>query len=99
MGAREKNFYNDIFAASGYPDEAKEIQDLYLSGKKKEAEAAIPAEYLAKNGLVGPEGFVRDRLYALREAGVTSLNVGFFDRDTASRVAECEKLRNLVDTL
>jgi F420-dependent oxidoreductase-like protein len=99
MGARSKNFYNDIFAKSGYPDEAKLIQDLYLSGKKKEAEAAIPAEYLAKNSLVGPEGFVRDNLYALKAAGVTSLNVGFAGATVEDRVAQCEKLRKLVDSL
>ena len=69
MGARSKNFYNDIFAKSGYVDEAKVIQDLYLAGDKKAAEEAIPADYLAKSSLIGPEGFVKERLYALRESG------------------------------
>ena len=48
MGARSKNFYNDIFSKSGYAEEAKLIQDLYLSGKKDAAAAAIPDDYLAK---------------------------------------------------
>ncbi|NIN40152.1 MAG: LLM class F420-dependent oxidoreductase, partial [Gammaproteobacteria bacterium] len=56
MGARQKNFYNDIFSRSGYAEEAKLIQDLYLSGDKKAAEAAIPDSYLANNSLIGPEG-------------------------------------------
>ncbi|MCX2982610.1 LLM class F420-dependent oxidoreductase [Halieaceae bacterium IMCC14734] len=99
MGARSKNFYNDIFSQSGYPDAAKEIQDLYLAGKKEEAEAAIPAEYLAKNSLIGPEGFVKDSLYALREAGVTSLNIAFAGSTVEERVKQCETLRNLVDSL
>ncbi len=99
MGARSKNFYNDIFAKSGYEEEAKQIQDLYLAGEKKAAEAAIPDEYLAKSALIGEEGFVRDRLYALRESGVTSLNVSLAGRSTEERVAQCERLRNLVDTL
>ena len=99
MGARQKNFYNDIFAKSGYPDEAKLIQDLYLSGDKKAAEAAIPDSYLEKNSLIGPEGFVRDRLQALRESGVGALNVGFVGQSRQERVQTCEKLRNLVDTL
>ena len=43
MGARGKNFYNDLACQYGYEAEAKEIQDLYLDGKKKEAEAAVPA--------------------------------------------------------
>ena len=99
MGARQKNFYNDIFRKSGYPDEAKLIQDLYLAGDKKAAEAAIPDSYLEKNSLIGPEGFVRDRLYALRESGVSALNIGFVGETRQERVQNCEKLRNLVDTL
>ncbi len=99
MGARTKNFYNDIFARSGYADEAKQIQDLYLSGEKKAAEEAIPDEYLAHSSLVGPEGFVRERLHALKESGVSSLNIGLAGQTRAERVAQCERLRNLVDTL
>jgi F420-dependent oxidoreductase-like protein len=99
MGARQKNFYNDIFSRSGYAAEAKQFQDLYLAGEKKAAEAAIPDSYLAKNSLIGPEGFVRERLYALRESGVNALNVGFLGRTTEERVRQCEVLRNLVDTL
>ena len=99
MGARSKNFYNDIFSKSGYEAEAKVIQDLYLAGDKKAAEEAIPDDYLAKSSLIGPEGFVKERLYALRESGVTSLNVSFAGADAAERAAQCENLRNLVDSL
>jgi F420-dependent oxidoreductase-like protein len=99
MGARSKNFYNDIFSKSGYAEEARIIQDLYLAGEKKAAEEAIPDDYLAKSSLIGPEGFVRERLHALRESGVTSLNVRFAGADAAERTAQCEKLRNLVDSL
>jgi len=99
MGARSKNFYNDIFSKSGYVDEAKIIQDLYLAGDKKAAEEAIPADYLAKSSLIGPESFVKERLYALRESGVTSLNVNFAGQNAEERVAQCEKLRNLVDSM
>ena len=56
MGARSKNFYNDIFSKSGYAEEARIIQDLYLAGEKKAAEEAIPDDYLAKSSLIGPEG-------------------------------------------
>ena len=66
--------YNDIFSKSGYAAEAKTIQDLYLAGEKKAAEEAIPDEYLAKNSLIGDEGFVRERLHALKDSGVTALN-------------------------
>jgi hypothetical protein len=99
MGARSKNFYNDIFSKSGYAKEARQIQDLYLAGEKQAAEAAIPDDYLARNSLIGPQGFVKERLYALQDSGVTSLNVSFAGKTPAERVAQCEKLRNLVDTL
>jgi alkanesulfonate monooxygenase SsuD/methylene tetrahydromethanopterin reductase-like flavin-dependent oxidoreductase (luciferase family) len=99
MGARQKNFYNQIFAKSGYAAEAVLIQDLYLSGDKKAAEAAIPDEYLAENSLIGDEGFVRDRLQALKTSGVTALNVGLTGQTTADRVKTCEKLKDLVSAL
>ena len=99
MGARSKNFYNDIFSKSGYAAEAKTIQDLYLAGEKKAAEEAIPDEYLAKNSLIGDEGFVRERLHALKDSGVTALNVGFLGKTVEERVSYCDKLRNLVDAM
>ena len=58
MGARGKNFYNDLFASYGYEKEAKEVQDLDLDGKKQEAAAAIPQSFLEECSLIGP-GFVR----------------------------------------
>lgn len=96
MGARKKNFYNDVFASYGYEQEAKEIQDLYLSGKKREAEAAIPQDYIEQTTLVGPEGFVKDRLVQYKEAGVTSLNVSLAGDTLDERVRTLGKLRELV---
>jgi F420-dependent oxidoreductase-like protein len=75
MGARSKNFYNQLISQYGYEHEAAQIQDLYLSGKKKEAEALVPAALLESLSLVGPEGFVKDRIAAYKAAGVTWLNV------------------------
>jgi F420-dependent oxidoreductase-like protein len=75
MGARGRNFYNDLARRYGYEAEAEAIQDLYLDGKKEEAAAAVPAEFLEKTSLVGPEGYVRERIAALAEAGVTVLSV------------------------
>jgi len=77
MGARGKNFYNSLFQRYGYEAEAKLIQDLYLDGKKQEAAAAVPMEFLEAISLVGPEGYVRERLAAFAEAGVTLLNVNY----------------------
>jgi F420-dependent oxidoreductase-like protein len=75
MGARDQNFYNTICQRYGYVDEAIEIQDLYLSGRKDEAAAAVPAEMLEKTNLVGPAGYVKERIAAYKEAGVTHLSV------------------------
>ena len=99
MGARSKNFYNQIFGKSGYSEEARLIQDLYLAGDKKAAADAIPENYLEENSLIGDEGFVRDRLVELKASGVSALNVGFMGQTSAERVQNCDKLRNLIDTL
>ena len=75
MGARGRNFYNDVLRRYGFEQEAGQIQDAYLSGDKKAAAAMVPAELVEGMSLVGDEGFVRDRIAAYRASGVTILNV------------------------
>jgi len=75
MGARGRNFYNDLACRYGYEAEAKEVQDLYLDGKKDEAARAVPAELVEATTLCGPEGYIRERLAAHKEAGVTVMNL------------------------
>ncbi|AHH96727.1 LLM class F420-dependent oxidoreductase [Kutzneria viridogrisea] len=75
MGARGRNFYNDLMRRYGYEAEAEKIQDLYLEGRKEEAAAAVPAEFLELSTLIGPAGYVKERVEAYRAAGVTMLNV------------------------
>jgi hypothetical protein len=75
MGAKGKNFYNELACRYGFEREAAEIQDLYLAGKKREAEAMVPDELLERTTLCGPEGYVKERVAAFREAGVTHLQV------------------------
>jgi F420-dependent oxidoreductase-like protein len=75
MGAKGKNFYNDLACRYGFEREAAEIQDLYLSGKKKEAEALVPDELLELTSLCGPESYIAERIAAFAEAGVTHLQV------------------------
>ncbi len=96
MGARGKNFYNTVVQRYGFEREAALIQDLYLDGKKAEAEAAVPAELLEGSSLIGPEGYVRDRLRAYADAGVTVLQVDPVGPDP---VADVRRLRALVDDL
>jgi F420-dependent oxidoreductase-like protein len=75
MGPRGRNFYNDLVRQYGYEDEARRIQELYLDGKKQEAEAAVPLELLERVNLVGPASYVKERIEAFRESGVTNLQV------------------------
>jgi F420-dependent oxidoreductase-like protein len=75
MGAKGKNFYNDVVRRYGFEAEAEEIQDLYLSGKKGEAEARVPPELLELTSLCGPESYVAERIAAFGDAGVTHLQV------------------------
>jgi F420-dependent oxidoreductase-like protein len=88
MGARGRNFYNDLARRYGYEKEAAEIQDLYLDGKKDEAAAKVPAELLEKTNLVGPEGYVKERIAAFKEAGVTVLNITPIGADPAAIVEQ-----------
>jgi F420-dependent oxidoreductase-like protein len=74
MGARDRNFYNQLFRRYGYEKEAEQIQELYLAGKKEEAAAVVPQEFLDATSLIGPESWVRERVQAYRDAGVTVLN-------------------------
>ncbi|MGW7542794.1 LLM class F420-dependent oxidoreductase [Streptomyces sp. NPDC054770] len=75
MGAPGKNFYNDLAVAYGYEKEARLIQELYLDGRQRDAAAAVPDEFCELISLCGPEGYVRDRIAAFREAGVTMLDI------------------------
>ncbi len=75
MGAKGKNFYNTLACRYGYEAEAAEIQDLYLSGKKKEAEALVPEELLELTSLCGSPSYIAERVAAFKEAGVTHLQV------------------------
>lgn len=75
MGAKGRNFYNDLMCRYGYEEEAAKIQDLYLEGKKDEAAALVPSEFLKLTNLCGPEGFVRERIEAYAAAGVNVLNI------------------------
>jgi F420-dependent oxidoreductase-like protein len=88
MGARGQNFYNTLVSRYGYEAEAKEIQELYLGGKKMEAIAAVPDALVDEVALVGPKERIADRLAAWRESGVTSLLIQTHDRATLRAMAE-----------
>jgi F420-dependent oxidoreductase-like protein len=92
MGARGgKNFFNDLACRYGYEAEAKQIQDLYLDGKKKEAEAKVPLELLERVNLVGPASYVKERIEVFRESGVTNLQVTPVGDDPAALVRQLKE--------
>ncbi|MCD4535753.1 LLM class F420-dependent oxidoreductase [Nocardioides sp. cx-169] len=91
MGARGKNFYNDLACQYGYEKEAKQIQDLYLDGHKRDAEALVPLEWLEAGNLVGPASYVKERVAAFAEAGVTSLSVSPASDDPAATIAQVKE--------
>jgi F420-dependent oxidoreductase-like protein len=88
MGARGKNFYNDLACRYGFEDAAKKIQDLYLSGKKDEAAAAVPSQLADEVSLVGPPERIRERLAPWRESGVTTIICGLRQVEAIRTLAE-----------
>jgi F420-dependent oxidoreductase-like protein len=91
MGARGRNFYNTVFRRQGFGDEATLVQDLYLDGRKEEAAAALPADFIDKATLIGPPSHVRERIEALREAGVTHVHVNPVGSDPLKLLAQVKE--------
>ena len=88
MGARGKNFYNDLIREYGFDEAADRVQDLYLDGKQRDAAAAVPDELVDELALVGPRERIAERLAAWRESGATTLLISTRDPATLRAVAE-----------
>ena len=95
MGAKGRNFYNDVVSRYGFEKEAAEIQELYLAGKKDEAAALVPTELIEQTSLCGPESYVAERVAAFAEAGVTHLQVAPIPLGDQTPVQLVAKLREL----
>lgn len=96
MGARGQNFYHNLVTRYGYGEVADRIQDLYLSGKKAEAIAAVPDELVRSVSLIGSTGFVKERLAAYAEAGATTLLLQPVTADRRESVRYVEELQALL---
>ena len=88
MGAKGKNFYNALVRRYGWEADAERIQELYLSGKQREAIDAVPDALVDAVALVGPKERIRDRLEAWRETPVTTLILGTSDPKALQTLAE-----------
>jgi F420-dependent oxidoreductase-like protein len=95
MGARGKNFYNNLAVRYGYAKEAAAIQDAYLEGRKDEAAGMIPQDLLEHVSLIGPKSHVAERVAAMRASGVTTLNVAPMGSTHAERIALVEQIKDL----
>jgi F420-dependent oxidoreductase-like protein len=88
MGAREKNFYNDLIGRLGWESAAKEIQDLYLDGKRKEAIAAVPDDLVDALTLIGPKERIADRVAAWKQSKATCLLLTGANKEALEFMAE-----------
>jgi F420-dependent oxidoreductase-like protein len=99
MGSRDKNFYNALITSYGFTEAAKEVQDLYLDGKKEEAAAALPADLIDMVSLCGTKDHVLDRMRAFKAAGITSMNITPMAFDPQSRIEQMRLLAEIRDQI
>ncbi|WP_320069876.1 LLM class F420-dependent oxidoreductase [Micromonospora sp. RTGN7] len=96
MGSRQQNFYNQLATRMGYGDAAREVQDLYLAKRQRDAAAAVPMEFIDRTSLLGPKERIAERLREYAAAGVTTLSVTLFVADRDSGV---QTLRTVAEAL
>ena len=87
MGAQDVNFHKDAMADHGFAAEADRVQELFLAGRKAEAAAAIPDEFLDAQGLFGPFARIKERFPIWRDAGFTLLRIGALNEDEMTKMA------------
>ena len=96
MGSARRNFYNDAYRRAGYEAVAREVQALWLAGRRDEAAARVPDALVLASNLLGTEAMVRERIRAYRDAGITTLRVAPDGRTLAERIATLGRLMELV---
>ena len=87
MGAKDKNFHKQAMIERGFAAEADRIQELFLAGRKEEATAAVPDEFIDDGAMIGPEARIKERIQRWRDAGFTLLRVGNPDEQTMEAIA------------
>jgi hypothetical protein len=96
MGAKGRNFYHNLATRYGFGEVADRIQELYLSGRKNDAIAAVPDELVRSISLIGPRGFIAERVAAFADVGVTTLLATPLSNDRHESVRYVEQLRELL---
>ena len=95
MGSRKQNFYNALVQRYGFEDAARQVQDLYLEGKKDEAAAALPGELIDTVTLCGPADVVRERIAIYRDSGVGTLMIAPMAWTFEDRMAQLRQVAEL----
>jgi F420-dependent oxidoreductase-like protein len=95
MGSREQNFYNRLVSTYGFESEAREIQELYLAGRRTEAMEALPAELIDAVSIVGPRQVAKEKIRAFRDAGVDTLIVAGMAVENAERIKQLRLVAEL----
>lgn len=88
MGAKGKNFYNDLAVRYGFEEAAVKVQELYLAGRQGEAMMAIPPELIDEVALVGPRARVKERLSLWLNSPITTMNMTVFNVETLRAMVE-----------
>ena len=96
MGSREQNFYNQLAVRMGYGDAAREVQDLYLAKRHRDAAAAVPLEFIDRTSLLGPVDRIAERLHRYAEAGITEISTSIFG-DAESGTQTLRQLKEAFD--
>jgi F420-dependent oxidoreductase-like protein len=96
MGSREQNFYNQLATRMGYGEAAREVQDLYLAKRQRDAAAAVPLEFIDRTSLLGPVDRIAGRLRGYAEAGVTTLSLQMYG-DAESSIATMRQVAQALD--
>jgi alkanesulfonate monooxygenase SsuD/methylene tetrahydromethanopterin reductase-like flavin-dependent oxidoreductase (luciferase family) len=97
MGSREKNFYNQLATRMGFGDAAREVQDLYLAKRQRDAAAAVPLEFIDATALLGPVDRIADKLKTYAAAGVTTLSLSLFAADAESAITTLRTVADAFD--
>ena len=99
MGSARTNFYNDAFKRAGWESVAREVQRLWIAGKRPEAIAKVPSEMVVQANLLGNADMVRERIRAYKNVGVTRLRVAPMGHDLREKIATLTKVMDLVDAV
>jgi F420-dependent oxidoreductase-like protein len=97
MGSRQQNFYNQLAVRMGYGDAAREVQDLYLAKRQRDAAAAVPLEFIDRTSLLGPPDRIAARMRDYAAAGVTTLSVTLFVADVESGLRTLRQVAEAFD--